>query len=156
MKCPNCGFVLDGHASRSPQDHRRFFAVIRATYTHWPESHEFDPDNAEHLRKWLLCKAGFRDVTTIPVDFPIELAKEHPALMKLVMLAVEAAIKAAKGYAFPRIHGDCIAVFSAKSIQWDKIDQKEFNKVREAVEEVIEAETGLKPDQLLKETEKAA
>jgi len=151
-KCPSCGFVLDGHASRSPQDHRRFFAVIRAAYTHWPESHEFQPDNAEHLRAWLLCKAGYRDVSTIPCEF----AEDQPALLRLVAIAAESAVRAAKGYAFLRPHGGGIAVFSAKSIQWAKIDQKEFNKVREAVEEVIEAETGLKPDQLLKETEKAA
>ena len=153
MNCPNCGFKLTEHSkARSPADHRRFFKLIGATYHHWPESSEFQPDNAEHLRAYLLCKAGYRDVTTIPVEF----GEDQPVLMRLVALAAEAAVKAAKGFAFIRPHGQALAVFFAKSIAWDKLDQKHFNKIRDAVEEVIEAETGMKPDDILKQTEKAA
>lgn len=151
-KCPNCGFTLTEHASvRSAPDHRRLFGLIRAAYHHWPENHDFQPDNAEHLRGYLLCKAGYRDVTTIPVEF----AEDQPAVLKLVALAAEGAVKAAKGHAFIRPHGAGLAVFSAKSIAWDKLDQKAFGKVREAVEEVIKAETGIDPDQLLKEMDAA-
>jgi hypothetical protein len=151
--CPNCGFKLSEHAkARSPSDHRRFFAVIHAAFHHWPENSEFQPDNAEHLRAYLLCKAGYRDVTTIPVEF----AEDQPALLRLVSLAAEGAVKAAKGYAFIRPHGSALAVFSAKSIAWDRLDQKGFNKIREAVESVITAETDLKPDDILKHTEAAA
>lgn len=153
MKCPSCGFVMDQHAKgRSLPDHRRFFGVIRAAYHHWPEAHEFQPDSAEHLRAWLLCKAGYRDVTSIPVEF----AEDQPALLRLVALAAEGAVKAAKGYAFIRPHGAGLAVFSAKSIAWDKLKQSQFHEIRDAVEHVIEAETGLKPDDLLRETEAAA
>ena len=90
MKCPQCGHVAD---SRSTPDHRRFFARIHAAFHHWPEAHEFQPDDAEHLRAWLLCKAGYRDVTTIPVEY----ADSEPALLRLVTLTVEGAVKAAKG-----------------------------------------------------------
>lgn len=153
MKCPACGHVLDGHAKkRSLPDHRRFFGIIRATHTHWPEAHEFQPDNEEHLRKWLLCKAGYRDVTMIPVEF----AEDQPGLVRLITIAAEAAVKAAGGYAFMRPHGDGIAVFAAKSIAWDKLTQSQFHEIRDAVESVIEAETGLKPDEILKQTEQAA
>lgn len=149
-KCPNCGFTLTEHARSSP-DHRRFFGLIRAAFHHWPEASEFQPDNEEHLRAFLLCKAGYRDVTTIPCEF----AENEPAVLKLVALAAEGAVKAAKGHAFIRPHGAAIAVFSAKSLAWDKLDQKAFNKVREAVEEVIKAEIGIEPDQLLKENDAA-
>lgn len=150
MNCPHCSKPLK--SARSPDDHRRFFGVINAAYHHWPEGHEFAPDNAEHLRKWLLCKAGYRDVTTIPVDY----AEDQPAMLKLVLLTVEGAVKAADGYAFIRPHGYGLAVFKAKSIAWDKIGQKEFNAVRDAVEAVIKAELGIDPETLLKETERAA
>lgn len=154
MKCPNCGFPLAEHArARSPQDHRRFFAMIHATFHHWPENHpEFQPDSAEHLRAWLLCKAGYREVTTIPVEF----AEDQPAVLRLVALAAEGAVKAAKGYAFIRPHGSALAVFSAKSIAWDKLDQSQFHDIRNEVEAVIEEETGLKAADLLKQTEAAA
>lgn len=151
-KCPSCGHVLDGHASRSLPDHRRFFAVIRATYHHWPESHEFQPDNEEHLRKWITAKAGYRDVVSIPVEF----AEGQPAMLKLVALTVEAAVRAADGYAFIVPYNGCLAVVKAKSIAWNKLDQKQFNEIRDAIEAVIESETGLKIDQILKETEHAA
>ena len=150
-KCPSCGFVLDEHARSSP-DHRRFFGLISATYHHWPEFHEFQPDSSEHLRAWLLCKAGYRDVTSIPCEF----AEDQPGLLKLVALAAEGAVKAAKGYAFIRPHGGGLAVFSAKSIAWERIDQKGFNKIRDAVEDVIKAETGMEPSEIIKQTECAA
>ena len=148
--CPNCKQQI--RAPRSLPDHKRFFGVIRAAYHHWPESHEFQPDNDEHLRKGLLCKAGYRDVTTIPIEF----ADDQPGLVRLITIAAEAAVKAAGGYAFMRPHGEGIAVFSAKSIKWDCLDQKAFHAIRDAVETVIETETGLKPDEILKQTEAAA
>lgn len=148
--CPHCKQPMK--AVRSPADHRRFFGLIRATFHHWPEFHDFAPDNEEHLRKWLLCKAGYRDVTMIPVEF----ADDQPGLMRLITIAAESAVKAAGGYAFMRPHGDGIAVFAAKSIKWDTLDQKQFNAIRDAVESVIEAETGLKPDEILKQTHEAA
>jgi hypothetical protein len=145
MTCTHCN-------KRSPEDHRRFFGVIRAAFHHWPEAHEFQPDSEEHLRKWLLIKAGYRDVTTIPVEY----ADAQPAMLQLVVLTVEAAMKAAGGYAFVRPHGVGLAIFAAKSIKWDTLSQKKFNIVRDAVESVIKAETGLEPDDILKETERAA
>lgn len=149
--CPTCGLQRT-RAPRSPDDHRRFFAVINAAYHHWPEGHEFEPDNVSHLRKWLLCKAGYRDVTTIPVDY----AEDQPGMMKLVTLTVEGAVKAAGGYAFVRPHGAGLAVFKARSIAWDKIGQKEFNVLRDAVEEIITAEIGMAAAELLRQTETAA
>ena len=148
--CPHCHKPVK--PIRSPADHRRFFALMRATFHHWPEAHEFQPSDETHLRKWLLIKAGFKDVTLIPVEF----AEDQPAMLKLVSLTVEAAITAADGYAFIRPHGCSIAVFKAKSIKWDTLDQRGFHDVRTKVEEVIEAETGLKPDEILQATEDAA
>lgn len=146
--CPHCGGVLTKH--RSEPDHRRFFAVIVAAFTQWPEQHEFQPSSAEHLRAWLLCKAGHYDVTTIPMEH------DHPALTKLAVLAAEAAVKAAGAYAFIRPHGHALAVFSAKSIAWDKVSQKDFWPIRQAVEDVIAAEIGIDAETLLREHQRAA
>jgi hypothetical protein len=49
-----------GPKVRSPADHRRFFGVIKAAFLHWPEKHEFQPEDPEHLRAWLLCRAGYK------------------------------------------------------------------------------------------------
>lgn len=141
--CPHCGAVLT--KARSLPDHRRFFGVIRAAFEQWPERHEFQPDNEEHLRAWLLCKAGYRDNVHIPVPSDV------PAVAKLAALAAESAIKAAHSYAFVRPGRDGLIVFSAKSLAFDTLSQKEFGPIRQAVEDVITAETGLDCEQLLRE-----
>ena len=147
--CPHCGTMLV--KPRSPQDHKRLFAVISAAFNQWPDRSDFQPDSSEHLRSWLLCKAGYRDVVTIPIE------DDAPAAVaKLAVLAAEAAIKAARTHAFIRQHGHGLAVFSAKSIAWDTLAQKDFVVVRQAVEDVIAAEVGVDAETLLKEAERVA
>ena len=139
--CAKCPMKLQ----RSSEDHRRFFALVNAAFTHWPEQHEFTPDNAEHLRAWLLCKAGYRKTTMIETDEPAA-----------TVASIEAAFRAADTYAFVRPYGDGVAVYSPKSIAWDKLDQKKFWPIRDGVTAVIEAVIGVNADELLKQTERAA
>jgi hypothetical protein len=142
---------LRGPRVRSPQDHRRFFACVAAAFFHWPEHHEFQPHDAEHLRAWLLCRAGYKSVTEIPFE------EEWPdAMRSLALLAAEGALKAAKSHAFIRPHAHGLYVFAPKSINWETLGQKEFGQVREAVEEVIKCETGKEASELLRETRGAA
>jgi hypothetical protein len=151
--CPHCGTELT--KVRSIRDHRRFFGIIAATYNQWPERNEFQPTSAEHLRAWLLCRAGYHKVQMIPVEF----AEDQPGLMKLVSLAVEGSVKAALSegdYAFTRPYGAGIAVFRPKSMDFATMDQKDFGPLREAVEQIIEAEIGVKSDDLLREARNAA
>lgn len=145
--CPHCGGLL--HRPRSGPDHRRFFALIQAAFEQWPETHDFQPDTAEHLRKWLLCTAGFRERVDIAVPF----ADDEPAVAKLAAIAIQSALEAAGAYAFvrPDPKGGRVAVYKARSIAWDKIGQKEFAEIRTAIEEIIEAELRVSPDQLLRE-----
>lgn len=134
---------------------RRFFAMLRAMKFQWPERDDvFQPESEEHLRKWALIKAGHRDST----DIPVEWAEDQPSLTKLASLAIEGAVKAAGAFAFVRPHpnGGMVRVFRAKSIAFDKLGQAEFNKLNDEVEAVYKAETGLDPDEVLKQTERAA
>lgn len=155
-KCPHCLCDIDPEKGkpRSVEQLRRFFAMLRAMFSHWPEKVEFQPDSLEHLRKWVLCKAGHRDATDIPVAF----AEDQPGLTKLAAIAIEAAIKAAGGFPFVRAHpdGGLVRVFKAKSIAFDKLGQAEFNRLNDEVELAYASETGLDPEQVLKESERAA
>ena len=148
--CPHCGCdSADPKGKpRSVEQHRRFFGMIAAAFHHWPDSHEFQPSSSEHLRAWLLCKAGYRDVVTVPVE------SDRPAVIKLAMLAVEGALRAARTHAFVRLHGSSLVVFTAKSISFHALPHGEFQSVNDAVQEIIEVETGITVDKLL--TEKAA
>ena len=148
--CPTCQQPIK--TPRSLPDHRRFFGLIKAAYQHWPEQHEFQPDDQTHLRKWLLCKAGYRTQTVIPTDY----AEDQPALQKLILIGVEGAVKAADGYAFVRLIGKQIVVFKAQSIKFDKLTRAKWGPLREAVEAVIEAEMDVSADELLRQSENAA
>ncbi len=142
--CPHCGGILT--KGRSLPDHRRFFALVHAAYHQWPESHEFQPRDVTHLRAWLTCKAGYRDTTQI------ELPDNSTADMRrLFTLSIESAIKASGGTAFVVPYRDCVVVITPRSIAWDQIDQKEFNKVRDAVSDLIEDIVGVRVDRLLRE-----
>lgn len=132
MTCPHC--------SRSSEDHRRFFGLVKAAFDQWPETHEFQPDNAEHLRAYLLCRVGHRKTTVIETEEPAS-----------AVLVVEAAFKAAGSYAFVRPYGAGLAVYAPRSLSWDKLDQKKFNPIRDEVSAVIESVIGVSADQLLKE-----
>lgn len=134
--CAKCPMKLQ----RSSEDHRRFFALVNAAFTHWPEQHEFTPDNAEHLRAWLMCKAGHRKTTMIETDEPAA-----------TVAAIEAAFRASDTYAFVRPYGDGVAVYSPKSLRFDKTDQKAFNAVRDEVSSIIESVIGVTAEQLLRE-----
>lgn len=153
--CPHCGCKIDVKSKpRSVDQLRRFFGVLRAMFRHWPETAEFQPESEEHLRKWALIKAGHKETTDIPVAF----AEDQPGLTKLAALSIEAALKAAGAYAFIRPHpeGGLVRVFKAKSIAFSEVGQAEFNALNAAVETAYASETGLDPNTVLREDEKAA
>lgn len=147
--CPHCGGSLE--SGRSSPDHRRFFALIQAAFHQWKENHEFQPDNSEHLRAWLIAKAGYREGTF--VELP---DGATDGTRKMFMASLESAIRAAGGLGFVKPYRDGVAVVKPKSIAWHKIGQREFGQIRDAVTDIIEAEIGVSADQLLRERDNAA
>jgi hypothetical protein len=141
--CPTKG-------GRSLPQHRRYFALIKAAHMHWPETHEFQPDNEDHLRKWLQCKAGHYSTTRI------EVPSADPAIMTLARLAAESAVKAAGGTAWIKPVEHTLIVFTPKSIAFDKLGHKEACRLFDEVAGVLEAEIGIKADDLMREHEAAA
>ena len=146
--CPHCGCELT--KPRSLADHRRFFAMIRHALMHWPENHEFRPSNEDHLRAWLLVSAGYFDVQSVPINEEIA---QNPHLLTLARLTIEATVEAAyrdRDFAFPRFSAAGCEILRAKSINWETLDQRAFGPIREAVEDLVEANVGVKVDQLLR------
>jgi hypothetical protein len=135
---------------RSIDQHRRLYGLVKKAFEHWPEAAEFQPENAEHLRKYLICRAGpqWRNVTEIPVPF----AEDQPGLTRLAAQLMQQAAEAAGGYAFPRVdmNGGRVALYTAKSIKFAEMPHLEFCALSEAVDEVIKAEMGVEPNMLLK------
>lgn len=165
ITCPECGSVFqapEAKKQRSLEDHRRFFALIRAAYDQWPEMHEFQPMSEEHLRAYLLCKVRYHEVEMIDIGTEIfaGLDMETRRLVDMVVQsAVHRSIEAATrkaGFAFDRPHGSGIAIFRPRSIDWHTLDQAQFNALRDAVETEIEAVIGRKAGELLDESRRAA
>lgn len=147
--CPECGAIIsvDGKKPRSLEQLRRYFAVLKVTLYHWPESHERQFSNTDELRAFLQMKAGHR---VIGAQIPLSgMSKER------AMLLAEAAIRGAGSYAMPVIHGDMLVIFKPKSIAFPKLGHQAFTALNNEIDTIIEAEIGMHPDTLLKETENA-
>lgn len=146
-ECWQCG--APHKKPRSLSDHRRLFGLIKAALAHWPEGHDFQPHDEEHLRKWLTCAAGHREVVQT-LEMP---ETGDPALTAALMDFAEQLLSLDNR--FGRWRGRTLAIYEAKSISWEALGQKEFGRIREEIENVIESETGLKADDLLKASEAA-
>ncbi len=148
--CPVCGFHATprkGRARSLPQ-HRRYFSLMHAVLHHWPETHERQFSDIHELRAWLQMKAGWRDVAAqIPI---VGMPRDKTVLI------VEAAIKAAGSNALPVLHGSTMVIFKPKSVAFAKMGPQEFGLLNDAVERVIRQETGLDPEEVLRQTETAA
>lgn len=144
--CPHCGGDIgDRQSKRSAPQNRRYFKLIRAAFNQWPESHEFQPRDSENLRKFLQCKAGH--YTTQRIEVP----SDDPAIIRLARLAAEATLAAAGADAWIKPFGECLVVFSPKSIAFDKLSHKDACKLLSDVEAIIETELNCSADDLLKE-----
>lgn len=148
--CPACGVTLDDKPNkpRSIDQHRRFFAIVRAVYQHWPDSHDVQFSTETECRKWLTMKAGAREVA---LRMPLVGIKPTTAV-----LIATAAMKAAGAHAVAVEHKGELVVFKPQSIRFDRMGHQEFCKLNDDVQAVIESETNLRVDDLLKETEAAA
>lgn len=141
--CDHC----PAKAQRSLPQHRRLFGLIKAAYHHWPDGHEFTPMSEDHLRKWLTAKAGYHTVKTLTlVDIT---SGEAIALL-------EAAFHAAGAHSFVKATAGKVYIFTPKSIAFDKLDHKAACSLFDEIGAVIEAELGIKADELLKQHEAAA
>lgn len=161
--CPHCGVSLTQWLKqiiarirlRSRADHNRLFALIEKAIPQWPENHEFQPRDAEHLRSWLLVKVGHINVKSIPYPDP-KSCEEFPALKAIFRLTVESTGKAFEddaGYVDYRVSSSGVEVVKARSISERNgtvVGQKAFAPIREAVEALIEEVIGVPAEQLLR------
>lgn len=136
--CPSCGLDLSRQKRGKPRSvpqHKRFFAMIRAAYSHWPEGHRFTPMSDDHLRKWLQAKAGHHIVTTIDTNG----MEKNDAIV-----AIAAGLVAAKDHTFPFTADGKFYIFQSESIDFNTLPHLAACALFDAVADTIEAETGLK------------
>ena len=157
MHCPDCGCVIKEHKPRSNPQHRRFFGMIAAAYHQWPEQfQEFQPLDVEHLRAWLLVKAGHRHVEHVGVNVQ-KLSTREIALMKRAFESPVRVKRAKKVYRFWRIYRGIAVVLEPLSVSFDEMPHQKACEIMHEVEELVCNVLGIEScDQLLKEKERAA
>lgn len=138
----NCTDCPNKPKARSIRDHNRLFRVIEAAFDQWPHGHYFQPNDAEHLRAWLLIRAGYCKTTHIELS-------DNPNLLDTQVQTAAAVARALPGHGMLRVRGDYLEIVSPRSLKFKELPQREFVPVREAVESVIYAETGMTVEQLL-------
>ena len=141
--CPACGYVPENRKCkpRSVPQNARYHALIKAAFHHWPERKDlFQPGSIEHLRKWLQAKAGHRNVSVVDAD--------NMDTMQ-ALIAVAAAIKAAGEHHYVESLGSKFYIITSKSIAFDELKHLDACALFDDVADVIEAETGLKVDDIM-------
>lgn len=128
---------------RSYDQHKRFFAVISAVHSHWPEAHPFQPDSAEHLRAWLLVRARHCTIQTFHMS---EQADEFARLVPIITATMM------RKHCWAKAVGSELHVCVPNSIDYTTVGHLEFQSINDAVDEIIRAETDLDPKQLLRQT----
>jgi hypothetical protein len=136
-----CGDCPYKPQQRSQAAHNHLFAIITAAEKLWPADHPFQPEDAEHLRSYLLVKARHFD----KLDVKCKNADAIGLRMQL-----DAIIRAFCDGKPPLMHSYSwgIRIFKPRSISYAAADRKVFNAVSETVFEILEVTLGVKIEDL--------
>jgi hypothetical protein len=149
-KCPHCDCPIDFENPRSTPQLRRYFGMIRAFHTHWPEAHPEQFDDCDNFRYWLQMKTS-PQYRYEKARIPLNGVPENTAL-----LMVRAGMMANEGFAYPKVYNGCVVIWKPKSIAYEKMPHADFCKLSDEIAVTFEAETGLNAKDVFKETENAA
>lgn len=131
-------YQVDIRQERSDASHRAYFAAINECWQNLPEDKQAQYPTSEHLRKWALVKAGYRDERSIVCVSPSEARRIAAFIMPIddyaVVLASDAVVK----------------VYTAKSQSYRAMGKAEFQKSKDAVLDVLAKLLGVSVDDLKK------
>lgn len=143
-RCKHCG---NPTKHRSDPHHRLLFAVIARAFDNWPEGpgEKFKPSDPEHLRAYLLIKAGHYNKIDLRCENPNAISLEDQ--IRAVLGAV--ADKPTLVHTYPW----GIRIFTPKSISYAELGRAEFNIICERVFEVLSAKLRVDIKDLKREAE---
>lgn len=145
MICDKCGSPV---RHRSDPHHRLFFSVVAKAFDSWPERATFQPTDAEHLRSYLLVKAGHYDKLDIRCDNPDAFSLEDQ--LRAILSTVANRPPLLHTYPWG------VRAFWPRSISYAAADRKIFNDVSSKVFEILEATLGVPIETLKREAEREA
>lgn len=147
--CPECGVVLaDARQHRSDPHHRLFFAVLDRALENWPEGEKFQPEDSEHLRSYVLIKAGHFINLDLRCENPDALSLEDQ--LRAIIRTVSEKPPLMHSYQWG------VRLFWPKSLSYAAVDRKTFNEVSEKVFEIISVTLGVPIEQMKREAKRQA
>lgn len=142
MKAVDQHFVIGERYSlaevqeRSSNTHRHYFAALNDAWESLPEGTAERFPTVEHLRKWCLIKAGYRDERTIVASSKAEAQR------------LAAFIKPMDDFAVVLVKDATVTVATAKSQSQRAMGRKDFGESKQAVLEIAAEMVGLSPEML--------
>jgi len=121
---------------RSPPSHRHYFACVREAWVNLPEEHAARFASDEHLRKYALIKAGYRDERQVVCGSKAEARR------------IAAFIRPIDDYAVVLVEGPVIIQFTAKSQSATAMSKAQFQASKDAVLDILAEMIGVDPTTL--------
>lgn len=137
-------YRLEPSEERSLNSHRHYFASVAEGWRNLREEFEDRFPTSEHLRKWALIKAGYRDERSIVATSKAE-AQRLAAFMKPM-----------DDFAVVVVSECVVTVYTAKSQSMRAMGKKDFQSSKDAVLGIIAGMIGTTAAHLSANAEKAA
>ena len=137
-------YRLIPHEDRSARSHRHYFACINEAHKNLPEYLAERFATPDHLRKFALIRAGYRDERSVV------------AASKAEAQRMAAFIKPMDEYAVVMAQESVVTVYTAKSQSTRAMGKQVFQESKERVLDVISAMIGTSTDELRQNADKAA
>lgn len=137
-------YALEERQDRSINSHRAYFAQINEAHANLPEHMSERWPTPDHLRRWLLIRAGYHDERSIVVASKAEAQR------------VAAFVKPLDTYAVVVAKEAVVSVFTAKSQSYKAMGRREFAASRDAVLDALAELIGVERETLAKEAGRAA
>ncbi len=136
-------YRMEVQEERSIRTHNHFFACLHDAWLNLPESYTGRFADPNHLRKWCLITAGFRDERSIVASNEAE-AEKIAAFVKPT---------AVENYAIVTVVGCVVTIYTAKSQSLKAMGKKDFQASKEAVFEVLARMIGVEVTDLKSNSE---
>lgn len=136
-------YRLENREDRSEASHRQYFAALHEAWMNLPEHLAAQFATEEHLRKYALIRAGYRDERSVIAGSKAEAQR------------VAAFIRPMDEYAVVSVSGSAVVVLTAKSQSMRAMGKAEFQRSKDAVLDVLAQMIGLSSGELVKAAEAA-
>lgn len=130
-------YCLIQHEHRSQASHNQFFAIVHRAWENLPEHLAERFPTAEHLRKYALIKAGYRDERTIV------------AASKAEAQRLAAFVRPMDEYAVVTVSEAVVSVYTAQSQSMKSMGKQRFQASKDAVLAVLAEMIGVSPETLI-------